>query len=45
MKDGFSEDSINEFEICLNINDMHIPSLNGIAKVYENLGDTNNSEK
>ncbi|HBK70265.1 MAG TPA: hypothetical protein DDZ39_01185 [Flavobacteriaceae bacterium] len=45
MKDGFFDESINEFEICLNINDMHIPSLNGMSKVYEKLGNTNNSEK
>lgn len=45
VKDGFFEESINEFNICLNINDMHIPSLNGLAKVYKKIGDTNNSEK
>lgn len=39
MEDGFYEESLNEFENCLNINDMHIPSLNGIAKVYKKMGD------
>lgn len=38
MKDGFFQESINEYNICLNINDMHIPSLFGIAKVYEKMG-------
>jgi nucleotide-binding universal stress UspA family protein len=37
MKDGFFKESINEYKICLSINDMHIPSLYGIAKVYSKL--------
>jgi len=37
MKDGFLEESINEFKVCLNIHDMHIPSLHGISKVYKKL--------
>lgn len=45
VKDGFFNEAINEFKVCLNINDMHIPSLNGIAKVYEKLGDHDNAEK
>lgn len=45
IEDGFYEESINQFEVCLSINDMHIPSLNGLAKVYEKLGDTDSSEK
>ena len=45
MKDGFLKESINEFKVCLNINGMHIPSLNGIAKVYEKLDDNKNAEK
>jgi two-component SAPR family response regulator len=45
MKDGFLNESIDEFKVCLNINGMHIPSLNGIAKVYEKLGDSKNAEK
>ena len=45
LKDGFFDESINEYKVCLNINDMHIPSLNGIAKVYEKLEDNQNSRK
>ncbi len=45
IKDGFFEESVNEFKICLNINDMHIPSLNGIAKVYEKMGNINKSKR
>lgn len=43
VKDGFFKESIKEFEICLNINDMHVPSLNGLEKVYELLGDTDSA--
>ncbi len=39
MKDGFYNESINEFNTCLSINDMHVPSIHGLAKVYEKLGD------
>jgi len=42
MKDGFYEEAINEYKNCLLINDMHTPSLFGIAKVYEKTG---NQEK
>ncbi len=45
MEDGFYDESINEYKICLTINDMHIPSLNGLAKVYKKIGDTNNADK
>ncbi len=45
MNDGFYKKSINEFEYCLSINDMHIPSFKGIAEVYERLGDTNSAKK
>lgn len=45
IKDGFYEESINEFKICLRINDMHIPSLKGIAIVYKKLGNNKMSEK
>ncbi len=39
MADGFFEESIEEFEKCININSMHVPSYFGIAKVYEKLDD------
>ncbi len=42
---GFFEESINQFNICLGINYTHIPSLKGIAKVYEKLGDVNSAKK
>ncbi|MCD4663706.1 MAG: universal stress protein [Bacteroidales bacterium] len=45
IKDGFLNEAINEFKICLNINHMHIPSLNGIAKVYDKLSNAVDAEK
>lgn len=42
---GFYEASIQQFNICLGINYTHIPSLKGMAKVYEKLGDVNNAKK
>ncbi len=45
MEDGFYEESVFEFEICLRINDMHIPSLKGISEVYEKLENKEKSEK
>ncbi|MCF6295739.1 MAG: universal stress protein [Flavobacteriaceae bacterium] len=44
MDDGYFEESINEFEYCLNINEMHVPSLKGLSQVYEKLGNTDYSE-
>ena len=38
MEDGFFVEAINQFKVCLNINNMHIPAYFGIAKVYETMG-------
>lgn len=45
FKKGFFEESIHQYRICLDINMMHIPSLRGIARVYEKIGDTDSSGK
>ncbi|HLV39946.1 universal stress protein [Xanthomarina sp.] len=45
FENGFFEESIQQYKICLNINFMHIPSLRGIAEVYEKIGDIDNSKK
>lgn len=37
MEDGFFEESIEQFKRCLSINNMHVPSHYGIAKVYEKM--------
>ncbi len=45
VKDGFYEEAIAEYQACLKINDMHIPSLNGLSKVYEKMGNTKLAEE
>lgn len=45
MKDGFYKESVNEFENCLKINDMHVPAIYGIAKVYDKLEDPEMADK
>lgn len=37
VEDGFYEEAIGQFNICLNINNMHVPAYFGLAKVYEKL--------
>ncbi len=37
MEDGFYEESIEQFKLCLSINNMHVPSHYGIARVYEKM--------
>ena len=39
MEDGFYEESISQFKLCLSINGMHVPSYYGISRVYEKLKD------
>jgi len=36
---GLFKESVEEFLVCLKINDMHIPSMAGIAKAYKGMGD------
>ncbi len=35
VKDGFFEEAEHEYNICLKISNMHLPSLNGLAKLYD----------
>ena len=37
-KKGLFKEAADQFLICLKINDMHIPSMAGISKAYESLG-------
>jgi nucleotide-binding universal stress UspA family protein len=37
MEDGFYDESIDQFNFCLSISSMNVPSYYGIAKVYEKL--------
>jgi len=45
VDDGFYKEAINEYKICLNINDMHVPSLNGMSNIYKKLNDNQNAQK
>ena len=45
VKDGMYKAAINEFRTCIKINELHVPSLKGIAMVYEILDDKENAEK
>jgi universal stress protein E len=43
IKNAFHEEAIDQFLICLQINDMHIPSMNRLAEIYDKTGDTSKS--
>ncbi len=45
FKKGFFEESIQQYKHCLNINVMHVPSLRGIARAYDKVGDKENTIK
>lgn len=45
FEDGFFEESIAEYNNCLNMNFMHIPSLQGMVEVYKKLENTNMENK
>lgn len=44
VEDGFFEEAIEQFKLCLSINSMHVPSHYGIAKVYDKLNDPKKAE-
>lgn len=39
QKSGFFKEAIGQYLICLQINDMHVPSMFKLAKLYEIVGD------
>jgi len=45
FEDGFFKESIAEYHKCLKISFMHVPSMQGICKVYKKLGDEANEQK
>ncbi|MBZ9630804.1 universal stress protein [Salegentibacter sp. LM13S] len=45
FKDGLYEEAIDEYNKCLSISFMHVPSLKSLVKVYEKLGDSTNAKK
>jgi nucleotide-binding universal stress UspA family protein len=38
-EDGFFDQAIEQFKVCLSINNMHVPSYYGLARAYEKLGE------
>lgn len=38
MKDGYFDEAISEYKACLQLSETHVPSIVGIAKVYEKTG-------
>ncbi len=45
MKDGFYKEALEEYKTCLQINDMHVPAIHGIVKVYEKLENQKMADK
>jgi len=41
---GFLEEAISQYKVCLQVNDLHLPSLYALSRVYENLGDRQQAE-
>ena len=40
FKSGLNKDAIDQFLICLQINDMHVPSMYKLAEIYKSMGET-----
>ncbi|MBN1182686.1 MAG: universal stress protein [Bacteroidales bacterium] len=38
VENGYYKEAINQYKICLQINDMHVPSMYRIANLYKKLG-------
>ena len=41
---GFYKEAINQLKICLQINDLHIPAISELIKIYKKLGQTERAE-
>jgi nucleotide-binding universal stress UspA family protein len=44
LDDGYLDEAIDQFHICLKINNMHIPTLMGLEKTYGIMGDESKSK-
>jgi nucleotide-binding universal stress UspA family protein len=40
FKSGLNQEAIDQYRICLQINDMHIPSMYKLAELYKTMGET-----
>lgn len=43
IQDGYVKEALDQFHICLDINNMHLPSLLGLAKTYKSIGENEKS--
>ena len=43
-KTGYYKEAIDQLKICLQINDLHIPTLNALIKLYNKIGDKDLSQ-
>lgn len=43
-KTGFYDEAIEQLNICLRVNDLHIPAINELIKIYELTGDKDSAE-
>jgi len=41
---GYYEEAIHQLKLCIQKNDLHIPALYALAKLYDKIGDTEKSE-
>jgi two-component SAPR family response regulator len=41
---GYYEEAIHQLKLSIQKNDLHIPSLNALARIYDKIGDATNSE-
>ena len=39
MAEGFNQEAVRQFKMCLKINDLHIPAWNKLSEVYTIIGD------
>jgi hypothetical protein len=39
IEDGFYQEAAGQLNLCLSINNMHVPAYFGLAKIYEKLND------
>lgn len=40
---GYNREALAQYKMCLQVNDMHLPSIKSLAEVYEKLGDKSQS--
>ena len=41
---GYYEEAIHQLKLCIQKNDLHIPALNALARLYDKIGDAEKSE-